>query len=385
MVDVEHITTFTGEDFTPLAPNANQIHIEDIAHALSLVCRANGHFVRFFSVAQHSINCANEARARELSPKIQLACLLHDGSEAYLSDITKPLKKHLAKYVEVEKHLQDMIYDKFLESPLSDEENDHVKSVDDDMLVHEFSALMGKTVFEHLPSIRSKPSFEFVGFLEIENEFIRLYSEISNRPFSKKQSMTEQITGIEQSFQNKNKDEVMEYLKQYNIPALFAEKLLIKSLSAQIDVAIHAYGILLALPQVLDNDEKIEYLSLGAGNTGKPFDVSTSKRVAEFKFSKWSESRNAIRQNNIFKDFLELALSDENSGRKKYIYCYSAAAIIKFLSSSRRNLESVLSRNSINKKHEEYQQRYNTVKDFYNDFKDEVQIVDLENLLGQGE
>ena len=34
---MEHITTFTGEDFKPLTPNANQIHIEDIAHALSLV------------------------------------------------------------------------------------------------------------------------------------------------------------------------------------------------------------------------------------------------------------------------------------------------------------------------------------------------------------
>jgi len=117
---MEHITTFTGEDFTPLAPDEYKIHIEDIAHALSLMCRANGHFVRFFSVAQHSINCANEAKARGLSEKIQLACLLHDGSEAYLSDITKPVKKHLSKYIEIEKHLQDTIFNKFLENPLTD-------------------------------------------------------------------------------------------------------------------------------------------------------------------------------------------------------------------------------------------------------------------------
>jgi len=92
---MEHITTYTGEDFKPLSPDAKQIHIEDIAHALSLMCRANGHFVRFYSIAQHSINCAIEAKARGLSVKVQTACLLHDGSEAYLLDITRPVKEHL--------------------------------------------------------------------------------------------------------------------------------------------------------------------------------------------------------------------------------------------------------------------------------------------------
>lgn len=381
---MEYITTFTGEDITPLTPEENKIHIEDIAHALSLMCRANGHFVHFFSVAQHSINCAKEARARVLSENIQLACLLHNGSEAYLSDITRTVKKHLSRYIEIEKHLQDIIFKKFLENSLSSEEIALVKNVDDDILIHEFNDLMNKKVYNHLPPIHSNPSFDFAGFLEIENHFISLYSEISKQPVLKNQSINKQIAEIEKSFQNKSKNEILEYLKQNNIPALFSEKLLLKSLSTQIDLAIHAYGILLALPQILDNNEKIEYLSLGAGNTGKPFDISTSKRIAEFKFSKWSKSRNAIRQNNIFKDFLELAL-DNNGGKKKYIYCYSAVATIKFLSGSKRTLKSVLSRNSINKKYPEYQQKYKTVKDFYHDFKDEVEIVDLENILGNVE
>jgi len=378
---VKHITTFTGEDFTPLAPDISQIHIKDIAHALSLMCRANGHFVRFFSVAQHSINCANEAKARGLSAKIQLACLLHDASEAYVSDITRPVKNHLSKYIDMEKHLQDMIYNKFLENTLSVDELDHVEQIDDDMLVYEFNALMKKKVFDHLPSISSNPSFDFVGFFEVENEFLQLYAEISKQPFIEKQSMTEQIAEIERRFQNKSKIEVLDYLKNHNISALFAEKLFIKNLSAQIDVAIHAYGILLALPQILDFDEKIEYLSLGAGSTGKRFDVSTSKRIAEFKFSKWSESHNTLRQNNLFKDFLELALNIDNNGKKKYLYCYNAATIIKFLSSSKRNLESVIYRKSVSEKYKEYRQRYKTVKDFYSDFKSEVEIVDLEDLL----
>ncbi|MCL2026040.1 MAG: hypothetical protein FWG92_04465 [Leptospirales bacterium] len=178
---MEHITTFTGEDFTPLAPDVNQIHIKDIAHALSLMCRANGHFVHFFSVAQHSINCANEAKARELSEKIQLACLLHDANEAYISDLTRPVKKHLAKFIEIEKRLQDIIYNKFLNSPLSDEEDRHVKQIDDDMLVYEFNALMKKRVFDHSPKIISNPPLELISFTDAENEFIRKFTEITNQ------------------------------------------------------------------------------------------------------------------------------------------------------------------------------------------------------------
>ena len=173
---MEHITTYTGEDFTPLAPDASQIHIEDIAHALSLMCRANGHFVRFYSVAQHSINCANEAKARGLSAKVQIACLLHDASEAYLSDITRPVKSHLPNYLEIEKRLQDIIYYKFLGSPLTAEEAALVEHIDQDMLVCEFDALMTKKVFGDCPDTISKPSFEFRGFTEAENEFIRIFT-----------------------------------------------------------------------------------------------------------------------------------------------------------------------------------------------------------------
>jgi hypothetical protein len=178
---MDYITTFTGEDFTPLSPNINQIHIIDIAHALSLMCRANGHFKRFFSVAQHSINCSNEAKSRGLSEKIQLACLLHDASEAYLSDITKPVKNHLANYKKIEQCLQNMIYVKFLTDNLSDDECNHVKQIDDDMLRHEFRALMGKQVFDNVPYINSNPSFELLSFFDVENEFILTFNKLSNQ------------------------------------------------------------------------------------------------------------------------------------------------------------------------------------------------------------
>lgn len=85
------ITTYTGIDFYPLDPRIEDFSTRDIAHALSLLCRANGHYRHFYRVGQHSINGAKEARLRNYSQRVQLRCLLHDASEAYISHITRPV------------------------------------------------------------------------------------------------------------------------------------------------------------------------------------------------------------------------------------------------------------------------------------------------------
>jgi predicted RNase H-like nuclease len=179
---MKHITTFSGEDFTPLSPKIEQIKIIDIAHALSMLCRANGHFERFYSVGQHSINCAIEAESRGFSKEIQLACLLHDASEAYLSDMTRPVKNMLADYLKIEDFMQSMIYEKYLPSALSDSELSIVKAIDDDMLVCEFNALMKKKVFESNPTISNKISFETKDFIRVEKQFINLFNCLTDSP-----------------------------------------------------------------------------------------------------------------------------------------------------------------------------------------------------------
>ena len=70
------ITTYTGRHIDPLHPDPDMICIEDIAHALSLICRGNGQVKTFFSVGQHCINCAREALARGYSRRVAFACLL---------------------------------------------------------------------------------------------------------------------------------------------------------------------------------------------------------------------------------------------------------------------------------------------------------------------
>ena len=110
---MSYILTFTGKHFDPVEPDDNLIDAADIAHALSMLTRANGHFPIFYSVAQHSIACALEAKDRGYSDTVVLACLLHDASEAYLSDVTRPIKKDLSYYLDTEERLQNLIWKNF--------------------------------------------------------------------------------------------------------------------------------------------------------------------------------------------------------------------------------------------------------------------------------
>lgn len=169
------IKTYSGIVFDPLCPDTELISIVDIAHALSMLCRANGHFKSFYSVGQHSINCMQEAKARGHSRKIQLACLLHDASEAYLSDVTRPVKAELPKYREIEIPLQNLIWNKWLTEPLTDEEERIVFQIDDAILDHEFLALMDTQLSDTVPELASVPQFDFMGFLECEREYLRLF------------------------------------------------------------------------------------------------------------------------------------------------------------------------------------------------------------------
>ena len=177
---VSEIMTYTKKMFDPLHPKAELIDIADIAHALSMLCRANGHFKNFYSVAQHSINCMKEAKARGYSDRVQLACLLHDASEAYLSDVTRPVKAELPRYKEIESPLQEMIWNKWLEKPLTEEDRIQVFAIDDALLVHEFLCFMGQQLADPIPQILSNPEFTFSSFDACKHEFLDLFYQLTS-------------------------------------------------------------------------------------------------------------------------------------------------------------------------------------------------------------
>lgn len=175
---MSEIMTYTKIMFDPLHPDVDLIDIEDIAHALSMLCRANGHFKTFYSVAQHCINCAKEAKSRGYSARIQLACLLHDASEAYLSDVTRPVKAELPRYKEIEAPLQKAIWNKWLGKPLNEVDLKQVFEIDDVILAHEFLHLMNAQIVEVTPQIVSEPEFAFVGFEPCKQEFLCLFRQL---------------------------------------------------------------------------------------------------------------------------------------------------------------------------------------------------------------
>ena len=175
---MSYITTYTGKHFDPTAPDMSMVDIRDIAHALSLTCRGNGHVQTFFSVGQHCINCAREAEARGYGRRVILACLLHDASEAYMSDVPRPFKHALPEYVAAEERLLEQIYEKYLGSLLSEEEQALVKAIDDDMLYYDLKMLLHEEQEREAPKLRIMLDYRVVPFEQVEEEYLRLYETL---------------------------------------------------------------------------------------------------------------------------------------------------------------------------------------------------------------
>jgi len=112
------ITTFSGKMVDPFNPDPEQICLSDIAQSLSLQVRFCGHINDFLSVAQHCVMVSDMCET-ELGKKWGL---LHDASEAYISDVPRPLKQHLSLFREVEERLFRAIAERFkLDYPMPDE------------------------------------------------------------------------------------------------------------------------------------------------------------------------------------------------------------------------------------------------------------------------
>lgn len=137
------ILTYSGISFWPLDPRPCDVAIIDIAHALSMQCRFNGHIKKFYSVAEHCVRVSAIC-----PPEMALYGLLHDASEAYLSDVPTPLKSELNEYKVYEKNVQSIIYNKY---GLNGYEPKEVKEKDTVMLVTEMRDLLVHADISKMP------------------------------------------------------------------------------------------------------------------------------------------------------------------------------------------------------------------------------------------
>lgn len=146
------ITTRSGNKIDLTCPNPDLLTIEDVAHALSNICRFNGHTKDFYSVAQHSILVS-----RMVPKEYKMCALMHDASEAYLGDVTRPLRQLITGYDVLENRIMELLAERFcFQWPIPRE----VKEADDMILRLEYQTLiLGKWPSPLEPTYNPKTKF----------------------------------------------------------------------------------------------------------------------------------------------------------------------------------------------------------------------------------
>lgn len=189
-----YITTFTGIQFHLDRPTREMITLDDIAHHLSMICHWNGACRKFFSVAQHSLLVS-----KIVPPELAKWGLMHDAAEAYIGDVSRPLKYMIseenkdsaANYKNLEMHILRLVADEFgLEWPMPVE----LKTYDNQILELERSFLMHATtrlsdsngdgavydirgVEEKIPSVYIVPMLPEIAELSFLSRFRKLFHD----------------------------------------------------------------------------------------------------------------------------------------------------------------------------------------------------------------
>lgn len=134
--------TIKGQPFFLFEPEAGDFDIEEIAHALSLQCRFNGHVKRFYSVAEHSLLVSLLLEEWGEADSVVLCGLLHDAAEAYTGDLVRPLKRSMPTFKTIEQRIEEEIALRFnLPYPFPEA----VKRADNTMLLVERRDLLASS------------------------------------------------------------------------------------------------------------------------------------------------------------------------------------------------------------------------------------------------
>lgn len=102
------LLTASGVVFDLASPRPQDVVAQDLAHALSRLCRFGGHASTHYSVAQHSVLVSTL-----VPPALALAGLLHDAAEAYVGDVVSPVKRLLADFAQVEARVLGAVASRF--------------------------------------------------------------------------------------------------------------------------------------------------------------------------------------------------------------------------------------------------------------------------------
>lgn len=145
------IETYTGKKYSFLNPRVDQIDAVDIAHALSKICRFTGHTKWAYSVGQHCLLVSAHLSNTGYSNPIALAGLLHDAPEAYVSDLSSPLKSLLPIYRDIEASAASVVEERYglLPGALNDP---RVEDADRAVTERERVEVLGGTTWQLAPA-----------------------------------------------------------------------------------------------------------------------------------------------------------------------------------------------------------------------------------------
>lgn len=131
------LQTYTGGAFSLLDPKVDDVCLEDIAHALGMLCRYCGHTDYFYSVAEHCVYMS-----RMVSQEAAPYALIHDAAEAYVSDLPSPVKRMVPGYKVIENRISAVVLEAFALSAPSEKIRNEVHTADGRMLTTERRDLM---------------------------------------------------------------------------------------------------------------------------------------------------------------------------------------------------------------------------------------------------
>lgn len=168
----------SGTLFNYNAPHESEVRIDDIAAALSKVCRFAGHIPYFYSVAQHAINTS-----LIVSPQHAFTALMHDTAEAFTNDLPTPLKAVIPAFRELEERIESAMGARFgFQYPLPQE----VRHADLQMLAIEKAYIKGDhSRWDVLDGVKYLHLLDLVNLeheptAKIEQNFLDRFEELRN-------------------------------------------------------------------------------------------------------------------------------------------------------------------------------------------------------------
>ncbi len=100
-LDEQWIGLLSGAVMNYNRPEESDVTLDDLASALSNICRFSGHLPCFYSVAQHLVNTS-----RIVPPEYAFDALMHDTSEAFTNALPTPLKWSMPAFKDLENKIE---------------------------------------------------------------------------------------------------------------------------------------------------------------------------------------------------------------------------------------------------------------------------------------